>query len=156
VKNLKGKLSKPSPEKLLRLTMLSSYNSVLQLQELIDEWNDPKDIAQRAAELIKKIHVMYGREAFEIFKMLQNKCKHPKKMRDLCADGTVYCMDCNADLTEDEIFSAKTPTLMKQKVLSRRKIVKKYAKQKMSQPQIARKLNVSLSTIEKDMVILRS
>jgi len=110
----------------------------------------------RAATVILNIHQIYGREAFEVFKTLQNKCKHPKKMRDLCADGTIYCMDCNADLTEDEIFSTKTTTLMKEKVLSRRKVVKKYAKQKITQPQIARKLNVSLSTIEKDMLVLRS
>ncbi len=136
--------------------MLSSYNSAQCCQELIDEWNDPKDIVQRAAVVIKKIHVMYGRGAFEVLKMIQNKCKHPKKMRDLCADGTVYCMDCNADLTEQEIFSVKTPTLMKQKILSRRKIVKKYAKKKMKQTEIAQKLNVSLSTIEKDMIVLRN
>jgi len=149
-------LSKPSPDDLLKLTMLSSYNSAQCCQELIDQWNDPKDIVQRAAVVIKKIHVMYGRGAFEVLKMIQNKCKHPKKMRDLCADGTVYCMDCNADLTEQEIFSVKTPTLMKQKILSRRKIVKKYAKKKMKQTEIAKKLNVSLSTIEKDMLVLRS
>ena len=136
--------------------MLSSYNSAQCCQGFIDKWNDPKDIVQRAAVIIKKIHVMYGRGAFEVLKMMENKCVHPKKMRDLCADGTIYCMDCNADLTESEIFSAKTPTLMKHKVLSRRKIVKKYAKQKMKQTQIARKLNVSLSTIEKDMLVLRS
>jgi len=149
-------LSKPSPEILLKLTMLSSYNSAQCCQGFIDEWNDPKDIVQRAAVLIKEIHVMYGRGAFEVLKLMQNNCKHPKKMRDLCADGTVYCMDCNGDLTEEEIFSTKTSTLMKQKVTSRRKIVKKYAKQKMKQSQIAQKLNVSLSTIEKDMVVLRS
>ena len=136
--------------------MLSSYNSAQCCQGFIDEWNDPKDIVQRAAVMIKKIHVMYGRGAFEVLKMMQNKCKHPKKMRDLCADGTIYCMDCNADLSEEEIFSARTPTLMKQKVLNRRKLVKKYAKQKLKQSIIAQKLNVSLSTIEKDMIILRS
>jgi len=77
-------------------------------------------------------------------------------MRDLCADGTIYCMTCNADLTEDEIMSVKTPTLMKEKVLNRRKLVKKYAKQKMKQSKIADKLDVSLSTIEKDMLVLRN
>ena len=136
--------------------MLSSYSSAQCCQGFIDEWNDPKDIVQRAAVVIKKIHEMYGRGAFEVLKMIQNKCKHPKKMRDLCADGTIYCMDCNADLSEEEIFSAKTPTLMKQKVLSRRKIVKKYAKKKMKQSEIAKKLDVSLSTVEKDMVVLRN
>lgn len=147
-------MSKPTPEDLLQIMMLSSYESVKYSQGLIDEWDDPKDIAQRAAVVILKIHQMYGRVAFAIFKMLQNKCKHPKKMRDLCADGTIYCMDCNADLTEEEIFSTRTPTLMKQKVLSRRKIVKKYAKQNMKQNQIAKKLGVSISTIEKDLLVL--
>ena len=147
---------KPSPEDLLKMTMLSSYESAQFFQGLIKQWNDPKDIAQRAAVMILKIHQMYGRGAFEVFKMLQNKCKHPKKMRDLCADGTIYCMDCNADLTEEEVFSAKTSTLIKQKVLSRRKLVKKYAKQKLKQSAIAQKLDVSLSTIEKDMAVLRN
>ena len=136
--------------------MITSYDSVKYHQELIDKWNDPQDAVQRAAVLILKIHQMYGRGILAVFKMLQNKCKHPKKMRDLCADGTVYCMDCNADLKEDEIFSTNTPTLMKEKVRNRRKLVKKYTIQKMKQCQIARKLNVSLSTIEKDMVILRN
>ena len=136
--------------------MLNSYSSAKFLQGFIDEWNEPKDIAQRAAVMLKKIHMMYGRGAFEVFKMLQNKCKHPKKMRDLCADGTIYCMDCNADLTEEQIFSARTPTLMKEKVLSRRKLVKKFTKQKMSQSSIAKKLDVSLSTIEKDIAVLRN
>jgi len=148
-------LLQPTPEDLLKITMTCSYESVMYHEKLIAKWNDPQDIAQRAAVVILNIHKMYGKVAFTVFKMLQNKCKHPKKMRDLCADGTVYCMDCNADLTEDEIFSIKTPTLMKQKILSRRKIVKKYAKQKMKQLQIAQKLNVSLSTIEKDMTSLR-
>ncbi len=149
-------MSNPTPEKLLQITMLESYNSVKYHQGLIDEWNDPQDAVQRAAVVILEIHKLYGRMAFAVFKMLQNKCKHPKKMRDLCADGTIYCMDCNADLTEEQIFSVKTPTLMKQKVLSRRKLVKKYAKQKMKQSQIARKLGVSLSTIEKDLLVLRN
>ena len=135
--------------------MLNSYESAKYHQELIDKWNDPKDITQRAAVVILEIHKMYGGLAFAVFKMLENNCKHPKKMRDLCADGTIYCMDCNADMTEDEIFSTQTSTLIKQNVLSRRKLVKKYAKQKLKQEEIAKKLNVSLSTIEKDMFVLR-
>ena len=136
--------------------MLESYRSAMYFQGLIDEWNDPKDIAQRAAVMLKKLHMMYGRGAFEVYELLQNKCTHPKKMRDLCADGTIYCMDCNADLNEKEIFSSRTPTLMKEKVMNRRKLVKKYAKQKIKQIEIAKKLNVSLSTIEKDFVVLRN
>ncbi len=149
-------MSKPTPEEILKLCISSASESVKYHEKLIEQWNDPKDIAQRAAVVILNIHELYGKMAFVVLKMLHNSCKHSKKMRDLCADGTVYCMDCNADLSEDEIFSAKTPTLMKQKVRNRRKIVKKYAKQKMTQAKIAQKLNVSLSTIEKDMVVLRS
>jgi len=136
--------------------MLDSYCSAKFFQGLIEEWKDPKDIAQRAAVLLKKVHEMYGRGAFEVYKMLQNKCTHPKKMRDLCADGAIYCMDCNADLSEKEIFSSKTPTLMKQKVRNRRKLVKKYVTQKIRQTEIAKKLDVSLSTIEKDIAVLRN
>ena len=149
-------MSKPTPEEILKLCILSASESVKYHEKLIAQWNDPKDIAQRAAVVILNIHELYGKMAFVVLKMLHNNCKHPKKMRDLCADGTVYCMDCNADLTEDEIFSVKTPTLMKQKVRNRRKIVKKYAKQKMTQTKIAQKLDVSLSTIEKDIAILKS
>jgi len=149
-------LSKQSPEDLLRFTLLSVQQSVKFHEGLIEQWNDPQDVMQRTAVVILQIHQMYGRVAFAVLKMLENKCKHPKKMRDLCADGTIYCMDCNADLTEEEIFNSNTPTLMKQKVNSRRKLVQKYAEQNMKQTQIARKLKVSLSTIEKDLLILRT
>jgi len=149
-------LSKLSPEDLLQFTYQSSQDSVKFHQGLIDKWNDPEDVMQRAAVIILQIHQLYGRVAFAVLKLLENNCKHPKKMRDLCADGTIYCMDCNADLSEEEVFSVKTPTLMKQKVKSRRKLVQKYAERNMKQIQIARKLKVSLSTIEKDLLILRT
>lgn len=29
------------------------------------------------------------------------KCKHPKKMRDIC-EGVEYCMSCNLDLTDNK------------------------------------------------------
>lgn len=32
-----------------------------------------------------------------IKKELVPKCRHPKKMQDICA-GVKYCMDCNCDL----------------------------------------------------------
>ena len=53
-------------------------------------------------------------------------------------------------------MSAKTPTLMKEKILGRRKLVKKCVKQKMKQTDIAKKIGCSLSTIEKDMLALRN
>ncbi len=142
------------PEILLKLTMLNSYESAKYFQGLIDEWNDPKDIAQRAAVMLKKVHEMYGRGAFDVLQMIQNKCTHPKKMRDLCADGTLYCMDCNADIPESEIFSSKTPPIWRQEILRRRKLVKKYAKAKIKQSEIAKKLDVSLSTVQKDFAVL--
>ena len=34
-----------------------------------------------------------------IRKELVPKCKHPKKMRDKTANGQLYCMNCNMDLS---------------------------------------------------------
>ena len=82
-------MSKQSPEDLLRFTLEVVEESVKYHQGLIDEWNDPKDTVQRAAVVILGIHKLYGRMAFAVLKMLENNCKHPKKMRDLCADGTI-------------------------------------------------------------------
>ena len=149
-------MSAQTPETLLKLVILSSGDSVKHHQKLIEEWNEPKDIAQRAAIVIRDIHSMYGRAAFAVLQMIEKNCKHPKKMRDMSNDGTLYCMSCNGDLGEQEIMSAKTPTLMKEKILARRKIVKKYTKQKMTQSEIAKKIGCSLSTIEKDMLALRN
>lgn len=42
-------------------------------QELIDEWNDPKDIAVRACEMLKKTHQRYVRAAYIIIIMLEKK-----------------------------------------------------------------------------------
>lgn len=97
-------MSKPTPEELLQITIMSSFESIKHHQKLINEWNDPDDIVQRAAVVILETHKMYGRMAFQVFKMLQNKCRHPKKKQNLCADGTVYCMNCNANLKDDSTF----------------------------------------------------
>jgi len=42
-------------------------------QELIDEWNDPKDIPVRACEMLKKTHQRYVRAAELVIVMLENK-----------------------------------------------------------------------------------
>lgn len=60
--------------------MRCSFDSVKYHQELIDEWNDPEDIVQRAAVVILKTHQIYGQMALQVFKMLQNKSMHPKKI----------------------------------------------------------------------------
>ena len=149
-------MSAQTPETLLKLIILSSNDSIKYHEKLIEEWNKPQDIAKQVAIIIKDIHSMYGRGAFAVLQMMKKNCKHPKKMRDLGADGIVYCMSCNGDLEEHDIMSAKTPTLMKEKILARRKLVKKYAKQKMTQRGIAKKIGCSLSTVEKDMLALRN
>ena len=149
-------MSKPTPDDLLKMAILSSNESIKYHQGLIDKWNDPKDIAQRAAVVILEIHKMYGKMAFVVLKMIQNNCKHPKKERQLCKDGTVYCMECNGDLSEEQINSVKTPSIIHEAISNRRKFVKKYSKQKMTQNKIAQKLDVSLSTVEKDMASLRT
>ena len=149
-------MSAQTPETLLKLIMLSSYDSIKYHEKLIEEWNKPQDMARQVAIIIKDIHSMYGRGAFAVLQMMKKNCTHPKKMRDLCNDGTLYCMSCNEDLSEIEMQNNKTPTLIKEKIRNRRKLVKKYTKQKISQRQIAKKLGCSLSTIEKDMLALRN
>lgn len=42
-------------------------------QDLIDEWNDPKDIAVRACVMLKKTHQRYVRAAYLTIIMLENK-----------------------------------------------------------------------------------
>ncbi len=80
-----------------KLLICDSHSSVLYHQKLINKWNDPDDIMQRAAVIIRDIHKMYGNAFFTVLKQLQNNCKHPKKYQDIC-DGIRYCTNCNMDL----------------------------------------------------------
>ena len=80
-----------------KLVICDSYKSILYHQKLIDKWNDPADIAQRAATVIRDIHKMYGNAFYSVLKQIQTNCKHPKKMQDICG-GVKYCMNCNMDL----------------------------------------------------------
>ncbi len=106
--------------------------------------------------MLRDVHQFYAQITLISLQMIEESyCKHPRKMRDLCADGTLYCMNCNGDLSEDDIMSTKTPTIIKEKILIRRKLVKKYTKHKKKQSDIAKKLGVSLSTIEKDLAFLK-
>lgn len=77
--------------------ILSSLTSIKYFQELIKEWNDPQDIAVRAAIMLKKTHQTYGKIISEILENIITDCEHPKNMRDNC-NGIVYCMNCNFDL----------------------------------------------------------
>ena len=83
----------------LKVLIISANSSIKFHQDLIDKWKDPQDIAQRAAELIKKTHQEYAQAAYTTLKMLEEKsdCKHPKKDQDIC-DGIKYCCNCNEDL----------------------------------------------------------
>lgn len=91
-------MKKLPPSDILKFTMFHSLESVQFYQELIDEWNDPENIVQRAAVLLRDTNKMYGQMSYMVFKLIKKpNCKHPKKMQDTCA-GQLYCMNCNEDL----------------------------------------------------------
>ncbi len=124
---------------------------------MIAEWNtDAKGLGVSIASVhedVAKCLVLLKKTLLNEFESLS--CKHPKKSRDMAKDGIVYCMDCNGNLTEEEIMSKMTTVLMKEKIQARRKFVKKYTIQGLKEKEMAKKLDVSLSTIEKDMVVLQ-
>lgn len=82
------------------MSLCESFRSVKFFEKLIDEWNDPKDIAQRSAVMLKDVHQFYARVILIALQMIEEKsyCKHPKKMRNVSKDGTVYCMNCNSSM----------------------------------------------------------
>ncbi|KKK72421.1 hypothetical protein LCGC14_2904040 [marine sediment metagenome] len=82
---------------LCKFGIFSAYISGLFHQKLIDEWNDPTDIATRAAVLIKDTHEVYAGLLLSILKEIKTNCKHPKKYQDVC-EGIRYCTNCNLDL----------------------------------------------------------
>lgn len=61
------KKKKLTTKAILELMMLEAYSGVLRHQRLIDEWNDPKDVTQRAAVLIRDVHKIYGKFACMIY-----------------------------------------------------------------------------------------
>ena len=80
-----------------KVVICDAYGSALYHQKLIDEWDMPNDVVQKAAVIIKNIHEMYGRAFYSVLKQLENNCQHPKKMQDIC-NNMRYCMNCNQDL----------------------------------------------------------
>jgi len=52
---------------IVELMMIESYSEILRFQKLIDEWNEPKDIAQRAAVMIRNVHQRYAGFAYMIY-----------------------------------------------------------------------------------------
>ena len=55
-------------------SLIKSANKDIKFfQDLIDEWNDPKDVVVRAAEMIKKTNQRYVRAAELVIVMLEKK-----------------------------------------------------------------------------------
>ena len=58
---------------ILELMMMESYVGVLRHQKLIDKWNNPEDIIQRSAVLIRDVHQFYGKFAYVIYQNVVRK-----------------------------------------------------------------------------------
>ena len=82
-----------------KIGIIDANKSISFFQNLIDKWDDPQDLATRAAVLLKKTHKGYASVLYTVLKQLETNCKHPKKMQDTCG-GVVYCMSCNIDIKE--------------------------------------------------------
>ena len=53
--------------------IIEANDNIKFYQELIDEWNDPKNIAVRACEMLKKTHQRYVKAAQLTIIMLEKK-----------------------------------------------------------------------------------
>jgi len=84
--------------RLARYFIIYGYKHNLFLKKLIKEWDDPKDIITRCAQMQVNMNNNYMVAITVIVKMLTLHCKHPKKYRDKTSDGISYCMNCNSDL----------------------------------------------------------
>ena len=58
---------------IVEFMILEAYAGVLRHQKLIDEWNDPKDIIQRSAVMLRDTHKNYGRLTSTIYRDLVKK-----------------------------------------------------------------------------------
>ena len=67
------KMKKIPLEEFLIYLILESYVSVLTHQELIDKWNNPKDLVQRSAVMLRDVHKIYGKFASMIYRDLVKK-----------------------------------------------------------------------------------
>jgi len=67
------KKKKITTKAIVELMILESYSGVLRHQRLIDEWDNPKDIVQRAAVMLRDTHKNYGRFASMIYRDLVKK-----------------------------------------------------------------------------------
>ena len=67
------KKKKITTKGIVELMILESYSGVLRHQRLIDEWDNPKDIIQRSAVMLRDTHKNYGRFASSIYRDLVKK-----------------------------------------------------------------------------------
>jgi len=67
------KRMRPTTKVIVEFMILEAYSGVLRHQRLIDEWNDPKDVVQRAAVIIRDVHEIYGKFACMIYQDMIKK-----------------------------------------------------------------------------------
>jgi len=67
------KKKKITTKAIVEFMILESYSGVLRYQRLIDEWDNPKDIVQRAAVMLRDTHEIYGKFASMIYLDLVKK-----------------------------------------------------------------------------------
>lgn len=60
-------------------------------------WNQDNDTCKGLVGAIVAVSKRDSEVLMAILKELVPKCKHPKKMQDVCG-GQRYCMNCNMDL----------------------------------------------------------
>ncbi len=68
-------MKKLASKHMLEFMMMQSFIEVRRHQKYIDEWNDPRDIVQRAAVLIRDVHNLYGALACVIYADMEYKIK---------------------------------------------------------------------------------
>jgi len=66
-------IKKLKTKDILEFMLIHSYFQVQYFQKLIDEWNDPKDIAQRAAVLLRDTNKWYGRLLYVIYRDMMKR-----------------------------------------------------------------------------------
>jgi len=67
------KKKKITTKAIVELMILESYIGVLRHQKLVDKWNNPKDIVQRSAVMLRDTHRTYGRFASSIYREIVKK-----------------------------------------------------------------------------------
>ena len=70
---MKKKKKKLTTKAIVEFMILEAYSGVLRHQRLIDEWNEPKDVVQRAAVMLRDVHEIYGKFACIVYQDLVKK-----------------------------------------------------------------------------------